>query len=300
MRELWRICGWGLAAALSLVIAVFSGTTDAGFDRARYAAQQIREIVAPTGVQAARPLDANEGRRLAETVRALTADRERLLTRLAAVEHSVDDMTGSITRFEKAVKTPAEQVQPVTPPAPPPIAAVAPPPVVTAPQTVTPARPPVPLASVQPQPPPQPQASLKPIEEFTSRLSGPDASSLEPVAPAHPAPATSLQQSNTATTNPATTATVTKRQFGLDLGGSPSEDAARMNWNNTLRRHGGLLQGLKPVVLPREHPRGGMEYRLIAGPINDASKAARFCAAITAMGGVCQPAMYDGQRVAAH
>jgi hypothetical protein len=43
-----------------------------------------------------------------------------------------------------------------------------------------------------------------------------------------------------------------------------------------------------------------MEYRLIAGPINDASKAARFCAAITSMGSVCMPAMYDGQRVAGH
>ncbi len=93
---------------------------------------------------------------------------------------------------------------------------------------------------------------------------------------------------------------MTKRQFGVDLGGESSEDSARAAWNAALRRYGNLLQGLKPVVVPREHARGGMEYRLIAGPINDASKAARFCAAISSMGSVCQPAMYDGQRVAGH
>ena len=50
MRELWRICGWGVSAAASLVIAVLAVSTDAGYERARYAARQLREIVAPTGV----------------------------------------------------------------------------------------------------------------------------------------------------------------------------------------------------------------------------------------------------------
>lgn len=282
MRELWRICAWGVSAAVSLIVAVYAGSTDAGFDRARYAAQQLREVVAPTGAQAARPLDANEGRRLADTVRVLAADRERLLARIAALEHNVDDMTGSISRFEKTVWTPAVPVEPLQAVAPPP----APPPVaMTPPQTVAPARPPV-VATPQPQAQPQPMAAGRPAEEFTSSLSGPDATSLEPVSPPVPAAAS--------------TTTVTKRQFGLDLGGSASEEAARASWSAAVRRHGTLLQGLRPVVVPREHPRGGTEYRLVAGPINDASKAARFCAAITAMGGLCQPAMYDGQRVAGH
>jgi hypothetical protein len=297
MRELWRICGWGISAAAALIIAVFAGSTDAGFDRARYAVHQLSEIVAPTGVQAARPLDANEGRRLADTVRALSADRERLLSRIAALEHNVDDMTGSITRFENAVRTPAappvEQLQPVTPPV-----------AMTAPQTVAPPKPaptpvppkPAPQASA-PAPQPTPQASVvtpfltaataKPTDpEVTSSLGTPELPSQESgLLPAPPPPQAS---------------TVTKRQFGLDLGGSPSEDAARAAWNTALRRYGNLLQGLKPAVVPREHARGGMEYRLIAGPINDASRAARFCAAITSMGSVCMPAMYDGQRVAGH
>jgi hypothetical protein len=91
----------------------------------------------------------------------------------------------------------------------------------------------------------------------------------------------------------------TKRQFGLDLGGAPSEDALRPLWTGALRRHGVLLQNLRPMVVTLEHPRGdGVEYRLIAGPIANAAKAARFCTAITATGGVCQPAMYDGQKLA--
>jgi hypothetical protein len=313
MRELWRICGWGVSAAVALVIAVFAGSTDTGHDRARYAVQQLREIVAPTGVQAARPLDANEGRRLAETVRALSADRERLLSRIAALEHNVDDMTGSITRFETAVRTPpappVEQLQPVAPPAPPPVA-------MTAPQTVAPAAPPkptpqtaaptppkpAPQASAPSPPPPAPQqqpaqatvttpfqtaATAKPTDpEVASSLATPELPS--PESGLLPAPPSSHSS------------TVTKRQFGIDLGGNVSEDAARAAWNTALRRYGNLLHGLKPVVVPREHARGGMEYRLIAGPFNDASKAARFCAAITSMGSVCQPAMYDGQRVAGH
>jgi len=304
MRELWRICGWGVSAAVSLAIAVFAGSTDAGFDRARYAVQQIREIVAPTGVQAVRPLDANEGRRLAETVRVLSADRERLLSRIAALEHNVDDMTGSITRFEKAVRTPApaiEPLQPITPPAPPPVTQTMPPPAapakppaqppvaMTAPQTA-PARlpsppPPVPAPQASVTTPFQTQPAAKPTDpEVTSSLANPDL----PSAEAHSAPGA------------AQSTTVTKRQFGIDLGGSPSEDAARAAWNAAQRRYGSLLQGLKPAVVPREHARGGMEYRLIAGPINDASRAARFCAAITSMGSVCQPAMFDGQRVAGH
>ena len=58
----------------------------------------------PSGVKPIRPLDAREGRRLAETVRALAADRERLLARVATLEQSIDGITGSIARVEKAAR----------------------------------------------------------------------------------------------------------------------------------------------------------------------------------------------------
>ena len=257
MRELWRMCVWGMAAAVALIFAVYAGTTDAGTDRARHAALQLREVVMPSGIKPARPLDAIEGRKLAETVRVLTADRERLIARIAALENNVDDVTSSIKRVERTAR-----------PAPPPAEPSLPPTVWAVPQTTA------------------PTAPMKPSEDDVTSSVG------KPEAP----PSESEPQAVPSNTPPGP---VTKRQFGIDLGGAPSEDALRPLWTAAVRRHGALMQNLRPVVLSREHPRGGSaEYRLIAGPIANAAKAARFCAAITGTGGVCQPAMYEGQKLA--
>jgi len=104
MRELWRVALWALAAASSLTLAVYVGSTEAGTERVRIAAGHLREYLHPNGARAARPFDAAEGRKLAETVRVLTADRERLIARIAALEQNVDDITGSIKRVEKATE----------------------------------------------------------------------------------------------------------------------------------------------------------------------------------------------------
>jgi hypothetical protein len=243
-----------MAAAVALIVAVYAGSTDAGVDRAKQVALQLREVVMPSGIKPARPLDAIEGRKLAETVRVLTADRERLMARIAALEHNVDDITSSISRVERA----ARAAPPPAEPSPPPVMS-------TVPQTAPPTKP--------------------SEDDVTSSVGKPEAPPSESEAQAVP---------GNAPPNP-----VTKRQFGLDLGGAPSEDALRALWTTALRRHAALIQNLRPVVLTREHPRGGgVEYRLIAGPIANAAKAARFCAAITGTGGVCQPAMYEGQKLA--
>jgi hypothetical protein len=139
-------------------------------------------------------------------------------------------------------------------------------------------QPPAPAAASTPTAIPTPNsAPTPPAEEVTASINAQDA-------------AVPLPEPRPAQANP-----VTKRQFGLDLGGAPTEEALRLVWTGALRRHGTLLQTLRPLVLNREHPRGGTgEYRLIAGPIANAAKAARFCAAITGTGGVCQPTMYEG------
>ena len=205
MREFFRLFVWGMVAAVSLTIAIFAGSTEAGSDRARHAALQLREVVVPSGIKPARPLDAVEGRKLAETVRVLTADRERLLARIAALENNVDDMTGSIKRVEKAsrpVPTTIEQPfspvaamppQPPAPPRPQPMLAAAPP--AQAPTAVAAPPPPFPAAV----PPSRPAA-----EEVTASINTEDPSPPE--------------------TTPAQAATppnrVTRRQFGIDLGGA--------------------------------------------------------------------------------
>lgn len=296
MREFFRIFVWGTVAAVSLTLAIFAGSTEAGSDRARHAALQLREVVMPSGVKPARPLDAVEGRKLAETVRVLTSDRERLLARIAALENNLDDVTGSIKRVERAarpVPTTIEQpFSPVTalpplPAKPQPVLAAAQP--AQAPPAVA-APPPFPAAAAASRPPAeQVTASISPQHDRRDNVQD----QTQDAAPA--APETTPVQAATPPNR------VTRRQFGLDLGGASSEEALRPVWTTALRRHNALLQSLRPLVLSREHPRGGgVEYRLIAGPIGNAAKAARYCAAITGTGGVCQPTMYDGQKLASH
>jgi hypothetical protein len=56
---------------------------------------------------AARAAEAeNERRRLAESVRTLSTDRDRLLARMASLEHALQDVTGSITQAAPAVAAP--------------------------------------------------------------------------------------------------------------------------------------------------------------------------------------------------
>jgi hypothetical protein len=92
---------------------------------------------------------------------------------------------------------------------------------------------------------------------------------------------------------------VSKTEFGVDLGSASTIEALRTAWTAALRRHGTLLEGLHPVVQTRERPRAvGVELRLIAGPVPNAAAAARLCVAMTAAGAICAPAVFDGQRLA--
>ena len=113
MRGLWRLVVWGSAAATALLIAVMSSRGVVGSQRAAVAASTLGGATvavvqplqpAPTPQQpAARAFDAQaETKKLADAVRDLTADNDELKSRLAVVEHSVDDVTGSIERQAKA------------------------------------------------------------------------------------------------------------------------------------------------------------------------------------------------------
>ena len=243
MRDLCRIGLWGLSATAALTLVAYAGTTEPGRDRLHVAVAEIHEILIPSGAKPLRPLDAREGRRLAETVRLLTADRERLLDRVATLEQSLDGITGSIARVEQAAKTPAEAAPAAAEPAP------------------------------QPSPPePEATSSVTPWANVPLQV---------PMPPQPPV------------------SSVRKTVFGLDLGSASTVEALRTAWTAALRRHGTLLEGLHPVVQMRERPRpGGMELRLIAGPVPNAAAASRLCTAMTAAGALCAPALFDGQRLA--
>ena len=222
MRDLWRIGCWGFAAAGALALAVLASSTDGSNERLALALAQWRGIAQPTSVASSRPFDDKEARRLAEAVRLLTADRDRLLTRIATLEHSVDDITGSIARGANVAAAPMPKPSPMVPP----IAAV--------PSTQT---------------------------------TPPDA--------------------------------VIRTEFGIDIGSAATVEGLRALWATAKARHATMLEGLRPIMSVREHARpGGVELRLVAGPIPNAATAARLCAALNAGGAVCQPALFDGQRLA--
>ncbi len=132
MRGLWRLVVWGSTAAAVLLIAVLSSRGVVGSQRAAVAASTLGGAVAvvqpvqtpPPPVARAFDAQAAETKKLAEAVRDLTADNDELKSRLAVVEHSVDDVTGSIARQAKATAAPPWPDGPPVPTTPAAIAAV--------------------------------------------------------------------------------------------------------------------------------------------------------------------------------
>jgi hypothetical protein len=123
MQALWRLAMWGMLATFALFTAVLSSYSSAGSQRQAAATtsgqgtKQPRtdfvELKAPPGD------DDEETQRLAEAVRALTADRDHILTRVAALERNFDGVTGTIKRDRIAAVQPAPvQAAPQIPPNP--------------------------------------------------------------------------------------------------------------------------------------------------------------------------------------
>ena len=81
MQSLCRIALWGTTAATALLVAILTSRSDAGSQR----------IATTPGATHGAPcqFDAESAaRQLTQAVRGLTEDRDRLITRLAALEHS--------------------------------------------------------------------------------------------------------------------------------------------------------------------------------------------------------------------
>jgi len=110
MQRLWRMALWGATAASALLVAVLTTRSEVGSQRVAIVLSSLRvtSLVRPgqaTTQIAARPFDAQaETRRLSGAVRGLAADSDQVKSRLAAVEHNMDDITGSISRQVEAAK----------------------------------------------------------------------------------------------------------------------------------------------------------------------------------------------------
>jgi hypothetical protein len=299
MRPLVRIGTWGVCAAVALGAAVVAGRTEVGEQRAGAALAMLMTapselMTHPTNLLAARSSDTDyEARRLAESVRTLTADRDRLATRVAALERNLNDLTGSVARdppraSSGAAPSPMPRPENKADTAPPPAVVAAPPPPALASVPDTRMPPPAPLdsPSVAPSPAvPLPRPGrLAMIQSYVSST-----------APAATAPATRVAEAP-AGVNPAPAAST--QEIAVDLAVATNVNALRVRWGTIRTAHAALLEGLRPLVSVRESSRPGFtEFHLVAGPIADADAAARLCSALTSARIPCQPAAFDGQRL---
>jgi len=106
-RQLTRVGVWIALATVAVLTVVLTARTETGIRR-------VAALIAPADpVRMAKAPVPNrqsdqeaEQRRLSETVRALAADRDRLLARLNALERNLEDVTGSIPPKTAAPSTP--------------------------------------------------------------------------------------------------------------------------------------------------------------------------------------------------
>ncbi|MFL5105617.1 MAG: hypothetical protein ACJ8DX_05910 [Xanthobacteraceae bacterium] len=266
-----RFFVWAGLAAIAVGSVALAAQTQTGAERlARLAghrmavASPIQPKAAAPPALAARPAEDIEQRRLAESIRVLAADRDRLLARLEALERNLD-LTASIPRESAAA-------------APPPTPATADAPLPSNWSLVP---------STMPQGAGVPAAAVSGANAPAAGAGG--------AATRHDARgATGLVADEQAVESVAT-----KTEFAIDIGGDSTFEGLRALWSSLKSRHAALFNGLRPVVAVREGAKpGALELRLVIGPLSNAGTAARLCATLTASGLPCQPTVFDGQRFA--
>ena len=261
-QRLRRMALWAIAALCAVALAGLTSRSEAGAERLAVVLASLRGQSAPP------PFDPRvETRKLANGLRALSADNEQLRSQLSAVarhtdavEHHVDDVAGSLGRQIEAVKAEAEAPRPAdTPPAAPASAT----PGVTS-TTAAPA--PLPATSPTPLPPAPPIGSQKPSP---AKPTVPNSSSLEP------------------------------NQYGVDIGSAVSVAALQARWTEIRAAHPQLFQGLTAMVVTRGTPQSDRsELRLVLGPLPNSDAAARLCTSLAPYRVFCQPTGFDRQHVA--
>ncbi len=271
MQSFWRLALWGSIAAAALLVAVITGRSEVGSQRAAIMLSSLNltstpslraaatQVASRENQVASRSFDADPAtRQLAQAVRGLTEDRDRLTARLAAVEHNLDDMTGSITRQIEAAK--AAKVQALPPPWP-----NEEPPVPATPATIA--------AVIAPAvPPPAGVASALPTRPLT------------PAAIQWP---------------PDAAASATPPAYAADVGSAPSIKALHVLWAGIRLAHPQLFEGLEPAVTLRENPHSNrIELRLLVGPLPSAGAATQLCASLAAFRLFCQPTTFAGRHLA--
>ena len=265
LRGLIRLASWGAAAAVALLLAVFATRSDIGSRRMTAmfgpasGAQTARLQAGPSPAASGAAELEFETQQMAVAVRSLSADRDRLLARVTVLERNLDDVTGSISRQAKPTPEPSPKPEAVA-------------------QTNTTQSVPHPVA-IGP--------SL--VATISSPLTIPSPSPQALASVGLPSIPTIDSEENTAT----------RTDFGVDIGNGPNLKTLRNAWVSIKRNHADLFEGLYPVVAVRDGGKPGLvDLRLFVGPLSNAAAAARLCGRVANAGMSCQPAIFDGQRLA--
>jgi hypothetical protein len=323
LRALLRLATWGCVAATALMVAVLSasmGTKHQAFAPSTAAPQVPAATVALTTRQT-EPDKAT--RQLSEAVSGLAADRDRLVARIASLERSLEDVTGSIKQQAALSPAPAQSSVhvPTTAPAgaaaqagkdssgpapasglvsaPRPIPAPGPTPTATAaaptPGSSTPGSPTSPASRSQTQP-----------EKATPTAAAPPAAAPSPTAPpgaiATSPPASAAAPPSAPPTRVANLPEAADPEgksrivdFGLDIGGATTFDGLRALWNSVRNNTADLFDDLHPMVAVRENKSRGVDLRLVVGPIGSSEAATQMCATLLAARRFCQMTVFEGQ-----
>jgi len=208
---LLRLGTWGVASVAAVIVAVLASQSSMKLRRDQVAAADLARQ--SQQIQSVARESENEARRLASAIDTLNGDRDRLFSRMSALEQGLDSVTGSIARQSVAAAAPqtlppapTSQPQPVAQnPAPAPVAAPAPAPVaapiattaaITAEKPKTEAKSPDPapaskaVAAAAPvTPAPSEAPAAPPLMASKSMMAQPDAAAgklIEPEPPAKP------------------------------------------------------------------------------------------------------------------
>ena len=282
MRTLWRLTGWGFAAALSLGVLAAVTQTDTGSRRLQMAmAPADLPVHAVAVVKVPPPTDKAELAQLKAQLRELTADRDRLGARVAGLERNLDDLTGSIKKQVEAAA--AKPEKPATPPP-----AVATPPVI-APLAMAP-------GAGEPASWPGTPHEADAAHEVAAAAAPQPAERAEPAPPRQSAEPTPPAPAHEAVPLPPVrmAALPPKPGFGIALAGASNLALLHMQWAALKANFRPLLGELKPHVL-RERRGTATHYRLIVGPMPTYTAAARLCARLIHARAVCHPVKMAGE-----
>ena len=103
-------------------------------------------------------------------------------------------------------------------------------------------------------------------------------------APAEPAEQTAVAAPEPAP-EPAQSGSRTWRY--VQLGAADTRSPLEGHWEMLRQRHGDVLIGLSPLIMPVDSGDSGITYRLRAGPLSNAGAAERVCAQLKARGLAC-------------